>query len=125
MAKRTKKTRRNVTRGIAHVKATFNNTQIIITDVNGETIAWDSAGSMGFKGARKSTPFAATRAAENVASKARKVGMSEVEVRVKGPGPGRESAVTALQSSGLKVTAIEDRTPVPHNGCRPRKKRRV
>jgi small subunit ribosomal protein S11 len=125
MAKRSKKVRRNVTKGIAHVKATFNNTQVIITDVNGETIAWDSAGSMGFKGARKSTPFAATRAAENVASKARKVGMSEVEVRIKGPGPGRESAVTALQSSGLKITAIEDHTPVPHNGCRPRKKRRV
>jgi small subunit ribosomal protein S11 len=125
MAKKTRKVRRNVIRGVAHVKATFNNTQITITDINGETIAWESAGTVGFKGARKSTPFAATRAAENCASKARKVGMNEVEVKLKGPGPGRESAVTALQSSGLKITAIEDVTPVPHNGCRPRKKRRV
>ena len=125
MAKKTRKVRRNVIRGVAHVKATFNNTQITITDINGETIAWESAGTVGFKGARKSTPFAATRAAENCASKARKVGMNEVEVKLKGPGPGRESAVTALQSSGLKITAIEDVTSVPHNGCRPRKKRRV
>jgi len=125
MAKKTRKIRRNVTRGIAHIKATFNNTQVTITDVNGETVAWDSAGTVGFKGARKSTPFAATRAAENAASKARKVGMSEVEVKIKGPGPGRESAVTALQSSGLKITAIEDVTAIPHNGCRARKKRRV
>jgi len=125
MAKKAKKVRRNVTKGVAYVKATFNNTQITITDVNGETIGWDSAGTVGFKGARKSTPFAATRAAEQCASKARKVGMSEVEVKLKGPGPGRESAVTALQSSGLKITAIEDVTPIPHNGCRPRKKRRV
>ena len=125
MAKKAKKIRKNVTRGVAHIKATFNNTQVTITDVNGETIAWDSAGTVGFKGARKSTPFAATRAAENVAAKARKVGMSEVEVKVRGPGPGRESAVTALQASGLKITAIEDCTAVPHNGCRPRKKRRV
>ncbi len=125
MAKKSKKTRRNVVRGVAHIKASFNNTQVTITDVNGETISWDSAGTVGFKGARKSTPFAATRAAENCASKAKKVGMQEVEVKLKGPGPGRESAVTALQSSGLKVTAIEDVTPIPHNGCRPRKKRRV
>jgi small subunit ribosomal protein S11 len=125
MAKKARKVRRNVVRGIAYIKATFNNTQITITDVNGETVAWDSAGTVGFKGARKSTPFAATRAAENAASKARRVGMTEVEVKVKGPGPGRESAVTALQSSGLKITAIEDVTPIPHNGCRPRKKRRV
>ncbi len=125
MAKKTKKVRRNVSRGIAHIKATFNNTQVTITDVNGETVGWDSAGTVGFKGTRKSTPFAATRAAESVANKARKVGMQEVEVRVKGPGPGRESAVTALQSAGLKITAIEDHTPIPHNGCRPRKKRRV
>ena len=125
MAKKQRKVRRNVTRGVAHIKATFNNTQVTITDVNGETIGWDSAGTVGFKGARKSTPFAATRAAETVAGKARKVGMAEVEVKIKGPGPGRESAVTALQSSGLKITAIEDVTSVPHNGCRPRKKRRV
>lgn len=125
MAKKSRKIRRNVTKGIAHIKATFNNTQITITDINGETISWDSAGTVGFKGARKSTPFAASRAAESAAGKARKCGMSEVEVRIKGPGPGREQAVTALQSSGLKITAIEDVTPIPHNGCRPRKKRRV
>jgi small subunit ribosomal protein S11 len=125
MAKKSRKVRRNVVRGVAHIKASFNNTQVTITDVNGETVAWDSAGTVGFKGARKSTPFAATRAAENAAGKARKVGMQEVEVKLKGPGPGRESAVTALQASGLKITAIEDVTPIPHNGCRARKKRRV
>ncbi len=120
-----KKVRRNVIKGIAHVKATFNNTIITITDVNGETIAWDSAGTVGFKGARKATPFAATRAAEKVATKARRVGMREIEVRVKGPGSGREAAVTGLEGSGLRITALEDHTPIPHNGCRPRKKRRV
>jgi len=120
-----KKLRKNVLRGIVHVNATFNNTLVTITDVNGETIAWDSAGSVGFKGARKSTPFAASRASEKAAGKARRVGMKEVEVRVKGPGPGRESAVTALQAAGLKVTQIEDTTPIPHNGCRPPKRRRV
>ncbi len=125
MARKSKKVRRNVVRGVAYVKATFNNTQITITDTNGETIAWASAGTVGFKGARKSTPFAASRAAENVAGKAKKVGMSELEVKLKGPGPGRESAVTGLQAAGLKITAIEDTTPIPHNGCRPRKKRRV
>ncbi|MBI1367193.1 MAG: 30S ribosomal protein S11 [Planctomycetes bacterium] len=119
------KIRRNVSRGIAYIKATFNNTQITITDTAGEVLAWDSAGSVGFKGARKSTPFAATRAAENVAAKVKKMGMQEIEAKIKGPGPGRESAVTALQANGLKVTAIEDCTPIPHNGCRPRKKRRV
>ncbi len=124
MAKQ-KKVRRNVTRGIGHITATFNNTQVTITDVNGETVCWGSAGAVGFRGARKSTPFAASRAAEVAAQRAKKVGMQEVEVRIKGPGPGRESAVTSLQSNGLKVTAIEDRTPIPHNGCRPRKKRRV
>src|SRR5690606_8820948 len=116
---------KNVTRGIAHIKATFNNTTITITDVNGETICWDSAGTIGFKGARKSTPFAATRAAESCAAKARRVGRRELEVRVKGPGAGREPAIQALAHSGLKVTAIEDHTPVPHNGCRPPKRRRV
>ena len=125
MAKRQKKVRKNVSRGIAHVKATFNNTQVSITDVNGEMLCWDSAGTVGFKGSRKSTPFAATRAAETVAAKARKLGMHEVEVRVRGAGSGRESAVTALQSAGLKVTAVEDHTPIPHNGCRSKKKRRV
>ena len=125
MAKKTKKVRKNITRGIAHIKATFNNTMVTITDVNGETLCWDSAGTVGFKGSRKSTPFAATRAAEEAASKARKVGMSEVDVRMRGSGSGRESAVTALQASGLKITAVEDHTPIPHNGCRARKKRRV
>ena len=120
-----KRPRRNLARGIAHIKATFNNTQVTITDVNGEALCWDSAGTLGFKGTRKSTPFAATRAAESVAAKARKLGMHELEVRLKGPGPGREAAVTALQHAGLKITAIEDHTPIPHNGCRPRKKRRV
>ncbi len=125
MAKRSKRVRRNVPRGIAHVKATFNNTIVTITDMNGEVICWASAGTIGFKGSRKSTPFAATRAAEEVAGTARKMGMKEVEVRIRGAGSGRESAVTALQSAGLKVTAVEDRTAIPHNGCRPRKKRRV
>jgi len=125
MAKKQKKVRRHVTRGIAHIRASFNNTQITITDLNGETLCWDSAGTVGFKGSRKSTPFAATRAAETVAAKARKLGMHEVEVRVRGAGSGRESAVTALQRAGLKITAVEDHTPIPHNGCRPRKKRRV
>lgn len=125
MAKKAKKVRRNVTRGVAHIKATFNNTQVTITDVNGETVSWDSAGTVGFKGARKSTPFAATRASESAASKARKLGMQEIEVKMRGPGPGRESAVTALQQAGLKIVAIEDVTAIPHNGCRARKKRRV
>ena len=125
MAKKQKKVRKNVSRGIAHIKATFNNTLITITDVNGETLCWDSAGTIGFKGSRKSTPFAATRAAEQVASKARRYGMHQVEVRVRGAGAGRESAVTALQAAGLKIVAVEDHTPIPHTGCRPRKKRRV
>jgi small subunit ribosomal protein S11 len=125
MAKKAKKVRRNVVRGIAHIKATFNNTIVMITDTNGEALAWDSAGTIGFKGARKSTPFAATRAAETVASKVRKMGMQELEVRIKGAGSGREAAVNGLSGSGLRVTAMEDHTAVPHNGCRPRKKRRV
>lgn len=125
MAKKTKKVRKNVVKGIAHIKASFNNTLVTITDVNGETLCWGSAGAMGFKGSRKSTPFAATRAGEECAAKARKMGVQEVEVRVRGAGSGRESAVTALQHSGIKITAIEDHTPIPHNGCRPRKKRRV
>ena len=120
-----KRVRRNVTKAIAHVKATFNNIIITITDVNGETLCWDSAGTIGFKGSRKSTPFAAQRAAESVAEKARKLGVREVEVRVKGPGSGRDSAITALQANGLRIRGIEDVTPLPHNGCRPRKKRRV
>ena len=124
MAKK-KKIRKNVVRGIVHVKATFNNTIITVTDVNGETLCWDSAGTVGFKGARKATPFAATRAAEKCAAKAKRMGMREIEVHVKGPGSGRESAVTALQNNGLNISAVEDHTPIPHNGCRPRKKRRV
>lgn len=125
MAKKAKKIRKNVVRGIAYVKATQNNTLITITDTNGEALAWDSAGTIGFKGARKATPFAATRAGEAVGQKVRKMGMSEIEVRIKGSGGGRESAVNGMVSTGLRVTAVEDHTPVPHNGCRPRKKRRV
>ncbi len=124
MAKK-KKVRRSVVKGVAHVKATFNNTIVTITDPAGNVLCQDSAGTIGFKGSRKSTPFAAQRAAEACAEKAKKMGMREVEVRVKGPGSGRESAITALQAAGLKVTAIEDVTPIPHNGCRPRKRRRV
>ena len=120
-----KKVRKGVTRGVAYIKATFNNTMVTITDTNGETISWASAGTAGFKGARKSTPFAAGRAAEHAAQQARKHGMVEVEVRVKGPGAGREQAILNLQNAGLKVTGIEDVTPLPHNGCRPPKKRRV
>ncbi len=121
-----KKAKRSVAKAVVHIKATFNNTYITISDVYGETLCWASAGTVGFKGSRKSTPFAAQRAARNVAERARKrFGVQEVEVRVKGPGPGRESAITALQEAGLLVRAIEDVTPLPHNGCRPRKKRRV
>lgn len=125
MAKKVKKVRKNVVRGIAHVRATGNNTIVTITDMNGETVCWDSAGTIGFKGARKSTPFAATRAGESAGQKARKIGMSEIEVRIRGAGAGRESAVNGLVSTGLRVTAVEDHTPVPHNGCRPAKRRRV
>ena len=126
MAKSQKrKIRKNVVKAIAHIKATFNNTIITNATTSGETLCWDSAGTIGFKGSRKSTPFAAQRAAETVADKAKKMGVREVEVRVKGPGSGRESAITALQSAGLTIKSIEDVTPLPHNGCRPRKKRRV
>ena len=120
-----RKARRSVARAIAHIKATFNNTMITITDTGGETLVWASAGTVGFKGTRKSTPFAAQRAAETVAYAAKKFGVTEIEIRVKGPGSGRESAVTALQSAGLRIQSIEDVTPLPHNGCRPPKKRRV
>jgi small subunit ribosomal protein S11 len=122
---RKRKVRRSITKAICHVKATFNNTIITITDPAGEVLCWDSAGTIGFKGSRKSTPFAAQRAAETVAEKARKLGVREVEVKVKGPGSGRESAITALQAAGIAVRSIEDVTPLPHDGCRPRKKRRV
>ncbi|MBY0228891.1 MAG: 30S ribosomal protein S11 [Gemmataceae bacterium] len=126
MAKSKKrKARRNVSRGIAHVKATFNNTIVSISDTNGDVLCSASGGAVGFKGSRKSTPFAAQRAAEEAAGKAAKFGMKEIEVKVKGPGSGRESAITALQASGLTIKAIEDVTPLPHNGCRPPKKRRV
>ena len=126
MAKSKKrKARRNVSRGVAHIQSTFNNTIVTITDTAGDTLCTTSAGTAGFKGSRKSTPYAAQRAAEACAEKASKFGVKEVEVRVKGPGAGRESAITALQASGLTVKVIEDVTPLPHNGCRPPKKRRV
>ncbi len=125
MAKKSRKVRKNVTRGVAYIKSSHNNTMITITDVNGETVAWDSSGTIGFKGTRKATPFAATRAGESVGQKVRKMGMSEIEVRIKGTGGGREAAVNGLVSTGLRVSAIEDHTPIPHNGCRPCKKRRV
>ena len=127
MAKRAGKrlVRRNVARGVAHIKATFNNTLVTITDVNGDVLSRASAGTVGFKGTRKSTPFAAQRAVEQAAHTARRFGVQEVEVRVKGPGSGRDAAVTALQTSGLRIYSIEDVTPLPHNGCRPAKRRRV
>jgi small subunit ribosomal protein S11 len=120
-----RKVRRNVTAGVAHVRATFNNTTVTITDTKGDTLCWASAGTCGFKGSRKSTPFAGQCAAQQAAEKAAKFGVKELEVRVNGPGSGRESAITALQSAGLTVKTIEDCTPIPHNGCRPPKKRRV
>ena len=122
---RKKKVKKTATRGIAHVKASFNNTQVAITDMNGDTVCWASAGTVGFKGSRKGTPFAAQRTAEACAEKAQKLGLKEVEVRVKGPGSGRESAIRGLQASGLSIRAIEDVTPLPHDGCRPPKRRRV
>ncbi len=126
MAKVKRRTaRRNVPRAVAHIKATFNNTLITITDLNGQTLCWASAGTVGFKGSRKSTPFAAQQTAQAVAQKALRFGVKELEVQVKGPGSGREAAITALQAAGLDIKAIEDATPIPHNGCRPRKKRRV
>jgi len=117
--------RKNITSGVAHVAATFNNTMITITDAQGNTIAWASAGSQGFKGSRKSTPFAAQVAAEAAGRKAMEHGMRTIEIEVRGPGSGRESALRALQAVGLTITSIRDVTPVPHNGCRPRKRRRV
>lgn len=120
-----RKTRRNVTVAVAHVQATFNNTTVTITDTKGDTLCWASAGTCGFKGSRKSTPFAGQVAAQQAAEKAAKFGVKEIEVRVKGPGSGRESAITALQTAGMTVKQIEDVTPIPHNGCRPRKRRRV
>lgn len=120
-----KKPKKNIPFGVAHIKATFNNTIITITDPEGNTIAWSSAGAIGFKGSRKSTPFAAQLAAERVAREAIENGVRKVDVRVKGPGSGRETAIRTLQANGIEVGSIKDVTPVPHNGCRPKKKRRV
>src|SRR5438874_2685179 len=117
--------RKNIASGVAHVNASFNNTMITITDAQGNTIAWSSSGSNGFKGSRKSTPFAAQVAAEDAAKKAMEHGMRTLEVEVAGPGSGRESALRALQAAGFTITSIRDVTPIPHNGCRPRKRRRV
>ena len=120
-----RKTKRSLSAAQVHIKATFNNTIVTITDKQGNTVVWGSAGLAGFKGSRKSTPFAARLAAEKAIKGAQAIGIKEVEIFVKGPGPGRESAIRAIQAAGLKVTSITDKTPVPHNGCRPPKKRRV
>lgn len=127
MAKRyrKKKVKKTVAKGIAHVKASFNNTIVTISDIYGNTVVWSSAGTSGFQNSRKSTPFAAQRTAEAAAEKAMKMGMREIEVQIKGPGGGRESAIRGLQAAGLTIKAIEDVTPIPHNGCRPPKRRRV
>ncbi|MBL8688719.1 MAG: 30S ribosomal protein S11 [Rhodospirillaceae bacterium] len=117
--------RKNITSGVAHVNASFNNTMITITDAQGNTIAWSSSGSLGFKGSRKSTPYAAQVAAEDAGKKAMEHGVRTIEVEVKGPGSGRESALRALQAVGFQITSIRDVTPIPHNGCRPPKRRRV
>ena len=124
-AKPRRREKKNITSGVAHVNASFNNTMITITDAQGNTIAWSSSGTMGFKGSRKSTPFAAQVAAEDAGKKAAEHGMKTLEVEVCGPGSGRESALRALQSVGFQITSIRDVTPIPHNGCRPRKRRRV
>jgi small subunit ribosomal protein S11 len=120
-----RKERKNIIAGVAHVAATFNNTVVTITDAQGNAIAWSSAGSQGFKGSRKSTPYAAQVAAEDAGRKAREHGMETLEIEVSGPGSGRESALRALQAVGFAISAIRDTTPIPHNGCRPRKRRRV
>jgi small subunit ribosomal protein S11 len=119
-----RKVRKNIPLGVAHIHTTFNNTIVTITDMDGNAIAWSSAGALGFKGSRKSTPFAAQMSAESVAKTAMDNGMLKVEVSVKGPGPGREAAIRSLQAAGLEITAIRDVTPVPHNGCRPPKRPR-
>jgi small subunit ribosomal protein S11 len=124
-APRKRRERKNITSGVAHVNATFNNTMITITDAQGNTIAWSSAGTQGFKGSRKSTPYAAQMAAEDAGKKAMEHGVRTLEIEVKGPGAGRESALRALQSVGFQITSIRDVTPIPHNGCRPPKRRRV
>ena len=125
MKKGRKKVKKNVQSGIAHIHSTFNNTVVTITDVAGNALCWGTAGSSGFKGSRKSTPFAAQVAAERCGRAAQECGVKNIEVRIKGPGPGRESAVRALNAVGLKIGSIADVTPIPHNGCRPPKKRRV
>ena len=125
IARPRRKERKNITSGVAHVNATFNNTVITISDAQGNAISWSSAGSQGFRGSRKSTPYAAQIAAEDAGRKAQEHGMKTLEIQVKGPGSGRESALRALQTVGFVVTAIRDVTPIPHNGCRPRKRRRV
>ncbi|AJF07215.1 MAG: 30S ribosomal protein S11 [Geoalkalibacter sp.] len=122
---RKKQEKKNIAKGVAHIQATFNNTIITITDIAGNVVSWATAGGMGFKGSRKSTPFAAQIAAETAAKKAQEHGMRSIEVFVKGPGSGRESAVRALQAAGFSVSMIKDVTPIPHNGCRPPKRRRV
>ena len=120
-----KRERKNIQIGVAHIQASFNNTHVTLTDMSGNVIVWSSAGNQGFKGSRKSTPFAAQRAADTAARKAMEFGMRQVDVYVKGPGSGRESAIRGLQAAGLKVNLIKDVTPIPHNGCRPPKRRRV
>ena len=120
-----KKIKRNVAKAIVHIKASFNNTLITVADTNGDVICTSSTGCVGFKGSRKSTPFAAQQAAARAAASAKRSGVNEVEIRVKGPGSGRESAIAALQQAGLRIASIEDVTPLPHNGCRPSKRRRV
>ena len=125
VGKKSKKEKKNVVHGIAHVHASFNNTLITITDLEGNVVTWASAGSQGFKGSRKGTPFAAQQAASNAAVAARDHGLRSVEIRVKGPGRGRESAIRALQAAGVEIRSIRDVTPIPHNGCRPPKRRRV
>lgn len=122
---RRKKDRKNVDRGSAHIKSTFNNSIVTLTDINGNTLSWSSAGALGFKGSRKSTPYAAQMAAETAAKGAMEHGLKSIEVYVKGPGSGREAAIRSLQAAGLEITLIKDVTPIPHNGCRPPKRRRV
>jgi small subunit ribosomal protein S11 len=125
VARTKKRERKNIESGVAHIKSTFNNTVVTITDVKGNTLAWASSGGVGFKGSRKSTPFAAQMAAEKASKEAMEHGLKEVEVMVKGPGAGREAAIRSLQAAGLEVNMIKDVTPIPHNGCRPPKRRRV
>ena len=125
VARSKKRERKNIENGVAHIRSTFNNTVVTITDTKGNTLSWASAGGVGFKGSRKSTPYAAQQAAENAAKEAMEHGLKEVEVMVKGPGAGREAAIRSLQAAGLEVNIIKDVTPIPNNGCRPPKRRRV